>query len=166
MQQYASTIIYICIFTIILELILPDNKLKNYVGVLVSLVIILTLLSPIVNLIKKDEVVAVISDAIESIQSKVETKEYDFSNLQNRLVFSSVKEEIENDIYLKCKEKFESKFGINKVKIILNEEYVVEDIDIYIDNLPEVAMAAEIIDYVAYKYSIEASVINIIKEEN
>ena len=32
MKEYASTIIYICIFAIILELILPDNKLKKYVG--------------------------------------------------------------------------------------------------------------------------------------
>ena len=39
MTQYVSTIIYICVFSIILELILPNNKLKKYVSVLVSLVI-------------------------------------------------------------------------------------------------------------------------------
>jgi len=35
MSEYISTIIYICVFCIILELILPENKLKKYIGVLV-----------------------------------------------------------------------------------------------------------------------------------
>lgn len=165
MTEYVSTIIYICIFSIILELILPDNKLKKYVSVLVSLVIILTLLSPIVNLIKSDNVLETISNAIDSIQSKVEIKEYDFNNLGNRLIFSSVKEDLEDEIYTKCKDKFESKFGINKVKISLTKEYTLEDIDIYVDRLGEIALAGEIIDFVANEYSIEASVINVIREE-
>ncbi|MBQ8044025.1 MAG: stage III sporulation protein AF [Clostridia bacterium] len=165
MQQYISTIIYICVFSVILQLILPDNKLKKYVGVLVSLIIILTLISPVIDVLKNDDVIAVISSTLDNIQSKVQVKEYDVPNLQNKIVLSATKEKLEEEIYTKCKEKFDLKFGINKVKIFLNEEYTIEDIDVYVKNLPEVAQAAEIIDYITSEYGIEAGAINVIREE-
>ncbi len=166
MTEYISTIIYICIFSVILELILPENKLRKYVGVLVSLLIILTLISPIINLLENEQVIEVISSAIDNIQGKVQIKEYDFSNLQNKLIFSSVKEDIEDEIYTKCKEKWNTKFDVSKVKITLNDNYKIEDIDVYVNRLEEVASAADIIDYISYEYGIDASAINVIKEEN
>lgn len=165
MSEYISTIIYICIFSVILELILPDNKLRKYVGVLVSLVIILTLISPIVNVLKNEDVTLAISSAISNIQSKVEVKGYDFNNLGNRLIFSTVKEELEDEIYTKCNEKFGAKFEVSKVKILLNEEYKIEDIDVYVKRLEEVASAGQIIDYIASVYEIDASIVNVIKED-
>lgn len=165
MQQYISTIIYVCIFSVVLQLILPDNKLKKYVGVLVSLIIILTLISPVIDVLESDDVIAVVSSTIENIQSKVEAKEYNTLNLQNKIVFSSAKKNIEEEFYEKCKEKFDAKFGINKVKISLNDRYTIENIDVYVKRLPEVAQAAEIIDYITSEYKIEPRVINIIREE-
>lgn len=164
MSEYVSTIIYICVFCIILELILPENKLKKYIGVLVSLVIILTLISPVLNLFESDSVVATISNAIDNVKSKIEVKEYDFSNIKNRIILSSTKENIEEDIALKCKEKFGLKYNISKVRITLTDTYLIRDIDIYVKNLPEVAMAGEIIDYIASSYNIQVSLINVIKE--
>ncbi len=164
MKEYISTIIYVCIFSVILELILPENKLKKYVGVLVSLVIIITLISPVIDVLKNEDVIATISSTIEDIQGKVETKKYDFNNLQNRLIFSSVKEKLEEEIYAKCKERFGLRYGIKKVKITLDEEYKLENINIYVGNLPEVSLASEIIDYLSSSYEIDAGVINVIRE--
>lgn len=165
MQQYISTIIYICIFSVILQLILPENKLKKYVGVLVSLIIILTLISPVIDILNNNTVVETISSTLDNIKSNAEIKDYSTINLDSKIVFSSAKKNIESEIYAKCKEKFDSKFGISKVKISLNAEYVVEDIDVYVNNLHEVAMAGEIIDYIAQEYQIKANLINVIKEE-
>lgn len=165
MTQYITTIIYICIFSVILELILPDNKLKKYVGVLVSFIVIITLISPIINVLENEQVVETISRTIESIQSKISVNEYNFNNLENRLIFSSVKENLQQDLYTKCTEKFGKRYKISKVKIILNSGYKIEDIDIYVNNLNEVANAGEIIDFVANTYKIDAAVINVIREE-
>jgi len=165
MQEYISTIIYICIFSIILELILPENKLKKYVGVLVSLVIILTLASPVINVLETDNVVATISTAIENIQSKVDHKEYDFSNIGNKLIFSSVKEDLEDEIQAKCNDKFGSAFEVKKVKISLDEKYELKNIDVHVIKLPEVARAGEIIDFISNEYSIQASIIKVVREE-
>ena len=163
MSEYISTIIYICVFCIILELILPENKLKKYIGVLVSLVIILTLISPVLNLFESESVVVTISNAVDSIKSKMEVKEYNFSNMKNKIILSSTKENIQKDILFKCKEKF-TKYNISKVKIRLTEDYLIEDVDIYVKNLPEVRVAGEIIDYVSGIYNIQSDLINVIKE--
>jgi len=165
MSEYISTIIYICIFSVILELILPNNKLRKYVGVLVSLLVILTLISPIISMLKNDNVTQVISSAIEDIQSKVQIQEYNFNNLQNRLIFSTVKEDLEEDIYKKLKEKHDSEFGVVKVKLSIDEEYKIKAIDVYVRCLEEVASAAKIIDFISYEYEIDARIINVIKEE-
>lgn len=165
MTEYISTIIYICIFAVILELILPNNKLRKYVGVLVTLIIILTLISPIISVLKNDEVVEVISSAISNVKSKVKIKEYNFNGLQNRIIFSSVKEDIEREIYTACSESFDVKYGISKVKLELNDEYKIEHIDVYVKNLTQVANAGEIIDFIANQYEIDDSIINVIKED-
>lgn len=164
MSEYISTIIYICVFCIILELILPQNKLKKYIGVLVSLVIILTLISPVLNLFESETVVATISQAIDSVKSKIEVKEYDFGNIKNKIILSSTKESMEEEMLAKCREKFSVKYNISKVRITLTEEYLIKDIDIYVKNLPEVRVAGEIIDYVSGRYNIQAGLINVIKE--
>ena len=165
MQEYVSTIIYICIFCIILELILPENKLKKYVGVLISLVIILTLISPIINILDENSVIQAISSSIESIQTNVSSNKYNFSNIENKLIFSSVKKDLEQEILNKCKEKFGTRFNVQSVVILLKENYELEDINIYIENLPEIAMAGNIIDFVSNEYEINASLINVIGEE-
>jgi len=164
MSEYISTIIYICVFCIILELILPENKLKKYIGVLVSLVIILTLVNPILNIFESKNVIATISNAIENIQSKVELKEYDFSGIQERIIFSSSKENIEKRIFTECKTNFKNKFEITGVKISLENDYAIKEIDIYVKTLPGVSSAGEIIDFVSYSYNINTELINVIKE--
>lgn len=164
MSEYISTIIYICIFSIILELILPENKLKKYIGVLVSLLVILTLISPIINVLKEQNVIQVISSAIGNIQSKVEIKESKFNNLKNKFILSSVKKDLEQEIHTKCKGKLDAKFGISKVKIALNEKYKLQSIDIYVKKLEEIASAKEIIEFVACEYEIEETIINVIRE--
>ena len=164
MQEYISTIIYICIFSVILQLILPENKLKKYVGVLVSLIIILTLISPLVDVFNSDSVVATISSTLANIQSNIKTKEYNVKDMKSKIVLSSTRENIEQEIYTKCKERFDSKYGINKVEIKLNESYNIEAIYVYVKKLPEVAWASEIIDYIANEYGINANVLNVIKE--
>ena len=165
MRDYISTIIYICVFSIILELILPENKLKKYIGVLVSFIIILTLITPVFNLLESESVVATLSNAIDSVKSRIDVKDYDFGDVQNRIILFSTKENIEKEIAIKCKEKFDKKYEINKVKITLGEDYTLKNIDVYVKKIYEVAHAGEIIDYIAGNYNIQSGLINVIKEK-
>lgn len=165
MSEYVSTIIYIAVFSIILQLILPNNKLKKYIGVLVSLVIILTLVSPVIDILKNEEVISVISNAVKTVQSNVKIKQYNLVGFKDKIILSSTKENIEKEIHTSCVEKFGIKFSVTKVKINLSDDYTIEDIDIYVERLDSIADAGEIIDYIAKEYTIDASVINVIREE-
>ena len=165
MKEYISTIIYICIFSVILELILPDNKLKKYVNVLASLIVIMTLITPVVNVLNNNNVVEVISNTLDNIQDKTEVKEYNISNIENRIIYSSVKEKLEEDIYTNCKQKWDKYFDIKKVKINLNKEYKLEEIQIYVSKIQEVTSSAKIIDYVSNQYEVDSKIIKVIKEE-
>lgn len=165
MKEYISTIIYICIFSVILELILPDNKLKKYVNVLASLIVIMTLISPVVNVLNNNDVVEVISSTLDNIQDKTEVKEYNVSNIENRIIYSSVKEKLEEDIYTKCKQKWDKYFNIKKVEINLNKEYKLEEIQIYVCKISEVTSSAKLIDYISKEYEVNPRTIKVIKEE-
>lgn len=164
MGQYVSTIIYICIFCIILELILPENKLKKYVNVLASLIILVTLISPVIDVLNNETVVSTISTKLKEITNGVEVKEYNFENIQNRLIFSSVREDLEQDIYTKLKEKFKLKYIVKEVKIELNKEYGLEELDVYVKGNIDAYSASEIIDWIAKEYQINEKVINVIGE--
>ena len=168
MSNYITTIIYICIFCIILELILPDNKFKKYIGVLISLVIILTLVSPLIDFLNEDKIVNVISNSIEDIKLNMTSSNnlsYDFSNYKDRIVLSSVKEKLENEIYTACKEKFLNDIDITKVEISLNDNYEINEVNIYAKRVNGIFSAYKIINFVEEKYNIKDFLIQVIEED-
>ena len=79
MKEYISTIIYVAIFSIILELILPNSKLKKYITSLIGLLVVITVSTPVINFLKNEDVILAISTAIDEITiSKENFQEYDF----------------------------------------------------------------------------------------
>lgn len=166
MKEYISTIIYICIFCIILELILPNNKLKKYVGVLVSLILLLTLFKPVINVINSDAVVATISSALENIKSDVNKKykSYDFSDLKNKTILGSVKQQVEEELYNACKKEFDA-LNITKVNIELDNSYKIKKVVVKAKALDEIAKASNVIAYLENQYDIDGSTVEVIKEE-
>ena len=168
MTNYITTIIYISIFCIILELILPDNKLKKYIGVLISLVIILTLVSPLIDFFNEDRIVEVISKSIDDIKLNVKSKDnlsYDFSDYKGRVVLSRVKEKLESEILNGCKQKFKADFEISKVDISLNADYEITSINIYVKKVNEINSAYRIINFLEEEYNIKDFLIQVIEED-
>ena len=169
MKEYISTIIYICIFSIILELILPDNKMKKYIATLVSLLVILTIISPVFNFLKNEDIKAVISNSIEEISSNTNismstNNSYDFASYKDKMVTNSTKEKIEKEILSNLKSNFQ-KLDITKVTITLDEKYNFEMIDVYLTNLNGVDVASDIICHIVDTYNVKDEIINVIKGE-
>lgn len=165
MKDYISTIIYISIFSIILELILPSNKLKKYISSLMGVLVILTIASPVVNFLKNDNVILAISNAIDEISiSNENVTNYDFSKQKNRIINDSVKAKLEEEIESSCKEKLDE-YNIKNVSISLNEKYAVDEINIVAADIDNVEDARKIINYIIDTYNVQEQVINIIKGE-
>ena len=163
MKEYISTIIYIAIFSIILELILPNNKLKKYITSLIGLLVVLVISNPVINFLKNEDVVLAISTAIDELTiNNEEIKAYDFSKERDRIINSSVKEKLEQEIKQACDKEL-SKYKINGVSINLDKEYKVEAINITASNVTDVEDARKIINYITDAYNVQEQVINIIK---
>ena len=55
-KQYITSIIYISIVGILIELFVPKTNLKKYISACFSLIVIFTIISPIINVLKEDKV--------------------------------------------------------------------------------------------------------------
>lgn len=163
MKNYISTIIYICIFSIILELILPESKLRKYIATVIGLLIIITLVTPVFNFLKNDNVVEVISSTLNKVASNNVDKKnkYDFSNLQNKMILNRTKENIEEDILKSCTQKFDGK--VKKVSIKLNDKYNIESIKVYVSDMEEIYLASQIMEYITDEYNVQNEYIEVIK---
>ena len=166
MKEYISTIIYVSIFSIIIELILPNNKLKKYIGVLISLVIILILISPLIDVFNNEEIIKTISNTVQDIKLNVtgNVKSYDFSDYKDRIIFNSVKTKLEKEVLSGCQNEFKDKISVKDVKIGLNNNYEITEVDIYIEKVSDVFSAYEIISFIEAKYNIKDYLINILEE--
>lgn len=163
MKEYISTIIYISIFSIILELILPNNKLKKYISSLMGILVVLTISSPLVNFLKEENVVIAISNVIDEFNiTEQEMKSYDFSKEKNRIINNSVKSRLEQEILATCQNDL-NEFYIKDVSIKLNDEYIVKEINVTVNNIENVQDASKIINYITDTYNVQEQVINIIK---
>lgn len=167
MKEYIATIIYICIFSIILELILPNSKLKKYIATIISLLVIITIISPVINFLKNEDVTEVISKALDNV-SNIESKtyEYDFSDFQDKMVLTRTKENIEQDILDKCKSKFKENITVTDVVVELNAKYNIEGIKVYVEKLEDVYTANKIMTYVTGEYNVGNEYIEVIQKEN
>lgn len=164
MKEYIRTLIYVSVFSIILEIILPETKLKKYISTMISLLVVLVTISPIIKFIKNEDILAVISETYNSIDINIEDgKSYGnnemYSNEQIRL---NTKRKLELDMLNKCNEKG---YLVNRVEVNLTNEYLISEVNIYISNIDTVNDAKKIINYIEDIYDLKKQVINIVKGE-
>jgi len=165
MKEYISTIIYISIFSIILELILPNSKLKKYITTLVGLLIVIVVASPVINFLKNDDVILALSNFVDEIVVEDTAQiRYDFSKKTNSIINNSVKEKIELDIENTC-EKELKEYNISNVNLSLDGNYNISEINITVGTDIDVEDAKKIINYITDTYNVQEQVINVIKGE-
>ena len=142
---------------------MPNNKLKKYVGVLVSLIVLITLFKPVINLMNSNNVITTISNVLDGIRDTANIKynTYDYSNLKDRTIFGSVKENIEKELLTSCKEKFDS-LNITKVEVELDDSYKLNKVKVKAKNLEYVANASEVIEYLEKEFGLEGTLIEVV----
>lgn len=162
MKDYIISILYVAVFSMLIELILPSTKLKKYILTFVSLLLIINIISPVVEILKAKNVEDVLNDVAYKISreanNNLENSSYDFSKYS---LTDSVKEKIEESI----KERF-GEDKIQNVNIILDKEYKVEDVEVHIARGIEKMSNMEVSDFIqslSDEYNIVQSKIKIIE---
>lgn len=168
-KEYISTIIYISIFIIILELIIPNSKTKKYITMLASLIVIITIISPVINIIKEDRLEDTLSQVIETISSSAvqmkNTKKYDFSDYQNKILLKSTRQSLEDDIENYIRNNMAEDIDLDSVDIDLNKDYTLGEVKIYIRKMKteNILKVSNLINSINENYSIPKDLIKIIE---
>ena len=76
MKEYVRTLIYISVFSIVLEIILPNTKLKKHISTMISILVVLVTISPVVKYIKQEDVLYTLSKAYSNIDITLENNKY------------------------------------------------------------------------------------------
>ena len=171
MQSYIQSIIYISIFVVIVELILPNSNLKRFVTVIVSLIVIMTIISPIYNFANEDamenlnNVINAISNP-SNFQDKIESTDIDISKYSSKTILSRVKVNLEKSILKALKSDLKDSVSVDDVNIILDNKSQIQEIKIYISNIKEdkVQNITNILDDILSKYNVPKDLLTIIKK--
>lgn len=171
MQSYIQSIIYISIFVVIVELILPNSNLKRFVTVIVSLIVIMTIISPIYNFANEDtmqnlnNVINAISNP-SNFQDKIESTDIDISKYSSKTILSRVKVNLEKSILKALKSDLKDNVSVDDVNIILDNKSQIKEIKIYISNIKEdnVQNITNILDDILSKYNVPKDLLTIIKK--
>ena len=164
MKEYITTLIYISVFSILLELVIPSSKLKKYISTIISLVVLILVLTPVINVVKAENILEVLAGRVDEMNFNIinSSKEYDVNLYNNENINISVKNKIEQDIYYNCKQQG---FEVIMVDVTLTNEYLITDVNIYVSNISNVDAAKQIIRYVTETYNLKKNYISIIKAE-
>ena len=171
MQSYIQSIIYISIFVVIVELILPNSNLKRFVTVIMSLIVIMTIISPIYNFANEDtmqnlnNVINAISNPSD-FQDKIESTDIDISKYSSKTILSRVKVNLEKSILKALKSDLKDSVSVDDVNIILDNKSQIQEIKIYISNIKEdnVQNITNILDDILSKYNVPKDLLTIIKK--
>ncbi len=164
MKEYITTLIYVSVFSILLELIIPETKLKKYILTVISLVILILIVTPLVNVVKAENILEVLARRVDEMNFNITngSREYEVNLYNNENINNSVKNKIEQDVYSNCKQQG---FDVVMVDVTLTNEYLITDVNIYVKDISNVDDARDIIRYVTDTYNLKKNYINVIKVE-
>ncbi|MDF2865516.1 MAG: Stage sporulation protein [Clostridia bacterium] len=165
-KNWVSALLCIGIFVSVLELILPKSKMKKYIYVLVGIVTTITIVSPGINLLKRDDIAKSVSSVIDNISESVninsdgsvEDYEKNKENMVKDEFIASFKKDIESKLTLK---------GVNVTDIYINlaENYDVQIVRVKTKKLNDTSLneVSKIMEYINSEYDIDYSKIEVIE---
>jgi len=167
-KTYINTLLCLGIFVTILQLIVPKNKLRKYIYSLVGIIMIITIISPVVNLLRNENV----EDGINQVIANID--EYKLDNSINHESFKEANEDtIKNQMITSLKQDIKIKLNnknieVNDIQIYLEDDYTIKKINLEIKNLNNSNISFSdlnsIIKYINEEYEIDYSKIEVIEE--
>lgn len=167
-KNYINTLLCLGIFVTILQLVIPKNNSKKYIYSLVGIIIVISVISPVINFLKNENV----EDGVNQVISNIDKFKSEDINIDEKgreaneeLIKSQVIGNIKNDINQKLEQKdIESK----NIDVYLEDNYEVKKIRIHIEKLDEdvtkFKTLNDIVTYISDNYKIEYEKIEVVEE--
>ena len=122
-KEWIYSVLCLGILVSILELVMPSNNIKKYVYILMGIITIITIVSPVVNLINNPEILQSTSDVLDKLEN-VPNSEHDIiantfkDSLKKSIIDRLLKEGILiNEIDIKVS----TKYDVEKMEVDIKE---------------------------------------------
>lgn len=181
-NSWGQGIILAVIISTIIEMILPEGKIKKYVRTIIGTYIVFVVISPIISKITGKEIKLDLFDYTTTTQAyniaSIDTNAYIESTYINNLK-SKIIQDIKNkgyivkDVIIKLEESEQDYGNINEIEIVLKKDNNVKEIDkikvkIKEDNEIKTSVDEfeELKEYLSQNYGTKLENIEIRQEEN
>lgn len=167
-KNWIVALLCLSILIVIVQLIIPKTNIKKYIYTLIGLITVITIISPIADILKNKDVEESISKVLLSIENngQIISVNSDFSeDERNELVKMQFIDNLKSDIMLKLASK---NIEVNNINISIDDEYDIKKIYIQISKInvekASINSVNEIISYLNTQYDIDSSKITLIEE--
>ena len=166
-RNWINMLLCLGIFTTILQLVMPKNKLRKYIYSLIGIVTIITIASPFINFFENKEMDVALKQVISNID------ENEFENIDEQkykdLNQDVVKESFISSLKLDIESKLSSiGVGVIKSDIFLDSDYNIEKIEINIKKIDnkniEISSVTDVVKYINEEYDVDFSRIIVVEE--
>ena len=156
------------ILIVIVQLIIPKTNLRKYIYSLIGIVTVITIVSPIVDVLKTGNVSSSISSVLDSMSSNEDTITVNSDGLQdkqNELLKVQFIENLKSDVMFKLAHK---DVVVNSINISVDDDYNITKIEVKIAkiNVEKTSLNSinEVVKYINSEYDIDYSKISVIEE--
>lgn len=167
-KNFINTLLCLGIFITILQLVAPKNKLKKYIYSLMGIIVIISIISPVINILNNES----FEEGINEVIANLDSYQVELNNNENQYINSN-EETIKNQVILNMKSDIDEKLSkrnikANDVEIYLEDNYDIKKIKICIDNLKDDELLFSnintIVKNISEEYQIDYSKIEVIEE--
>ena len=166
-KGWVSAMLCIGIFMSFIQLIIPKTNLKKYIYSLIGIVTIITVVSPVVNLLKNKNMEESVSQVIANISSdnveEIDTQEY--TEKTEETIRQTFALNMKKDIQNKLEEKG---IVVKTIDMFLTDQYNVEKLEICIDKInvkrTSLENVTDVVKYINEQYDLDFSKIQVIEE--
>lgn len=156
------------ILIVIVQLVIPKTNLRKYIYSLIGIVTVITIVSPIVDVLKIGNVSSSISSVLDSMSSNEDTITVNSDGLQdkqNELLKVQFIENLKSDVMFKLAHK---DVEVNSINISVDDDYNITKIEVKIAkiNVEKTSLNSvnEVVKYINSEYDIDYSKISVIEE--
>ena len=167
-KGWVSSMLCIGIIITFIQLIIPKTNLKKYIYSLIGIITIVTLVSPIISLIKDKKVEESVSQVIANIESNTQSIDVVDEKYQDKtesVVREGFAQNMKKDIINKLSQK-----GVNvkTIDIFMTEQYNIEKLKICIEKIEaknsSIENVTSVIKYINEEYDLDFSKIEVIED--
>lgn len=164
-RNWIVALLCLSILIVIIQLVIPKTTLRKYIYTLIGIITVITIISPVVDLLKKQDIKESITDVLSSFNTNDAAISVNSSDLEEKKT-GLVKVQFIDSIKQDIKDKLESKnITVKSINVSVDDNYDITKLEIKIlKSKIGIVSVNEIVKYVNNEYGIDYSKISIVEE--